>query len=77
MDELIAQLLVYIKGTWKPWVDKSVEYGTIYTNEEVVVGGNFVDLKMSGSDSFSNDSTTTKTWVDTKVSVADNFIRKI
>lgn len=68
---------LYIKGTWKPWVDKFVEYGTIYTDEEVVVSSNFVDLTMSGSDTFTNDTATTGTWVDVKASATDNFIRKV
>jgi len=43
---------LYTKGTWKPWVDKSVEYGTIYTNNDTTTTSEWVDKKASSANNF-------------------------
>ena len=69
---------LYTKGTWKPWVDKSVEYGTIYKDKGVVSGSSFNKTIINKTDTFSKrDTSEGSVWIDEKASVINNFTRKL
>lgn len=69
---------LYTKGTWKPWVDKSVEYDTIYKDEGVVSGSSFNKTIINKTDTFSKRDTSEEgMWVDEKASGINNFTRKL
>jgi len=73
-----SEFSMFIRGTWRPWVDKSVEYDTIYKDKGVVSGSSFNKTIINKTDTFSKrDTSEGSVWIDEKASVINNFTRKL